>query len=123
MEWGAGNVLVDSLVDGSFTANLSRAGGVRLISPTPTTVKLTAIAPNPAKDVMDIRYSLGGEGGFVDIVLMDARGNVMQNLKQEVQRAGEYSLSAKVGWLASGSYTVRLRVNGEMETHQVQIVR
>ncbi|MBD1207634.1 MAG: hypothetical protein H9535_04350 [Ignavibacteria bacterium] len=65
-----GNVLVDSLVDGSFTANLSRAGGVRLIAPTPTTVKLTAIAPNPAKDVMDIRYSLGGEGGFVDIVLM-----------------------------------------------------
>lgn len=47
----------------------------------------------------------------------------MQNLKQEVQHAGEYSLSAKVGWLASGSYTVRLRVNGEMETHQVQIVR
>jgi hypothetical protein len=56
--------------------------------------------------------------------LLDARGNVVQTSKQEVQRAGDYTLNAKVGWLSSGSYTVRVSVNGEsVETQQVQVVR
>jgi hypothetical protein len=64
------------------------------------------------------------KGGFVEMSLLDARGNVVQTSKQEVQRAGDYTLNAKVGWLSSGSYTVRVSVNGEsVETQQVQVVR
>jgi hypothetical protein len=64
------------------------------------------------------------EDVFVEMSLLDVRSTVVQTLKQEVQRAGDYTLNAKVGWLSSGSYTVRVSVNGgDVETQQVQIVR
>lgn len=120
--WGEGSVIIDSLINGSFTAMVSRAGGTRLIAPAKTTLILTGIAPNPVKDAMDIRYSLA-EGGFVTIELLDTRGNVVQSLKQEAQVSGEYTLNAKIGWLASGTYTVKISMDGEVATQQVKIVR
>lgn len=120
--WGEGSVIIDSLINGSFTAMVSRAGGTRLIAPAKTTLILTGIAPNPVKDAMDIRYSLA-EGGFVTIELLDTRGNVVQSLKQEAQVSGEYTLNAKIGWLASGTYTVKISKDGEVATQQVKIVR
>ena len=124
IEWGAGNVIVDSLIDGAFRAKISQAGGRRLIAPTTTTqgIVIAGIAPNPVKEAIDVRYTLS-EGGWVEVALLDVRGNVAQLLTQEVQSAGEHTMSAKIGWLASGSYTLRISVHGESETRLVRVVR
>jgi len=124
IEWGAGNVIVDSLIDGAFRAKISQAGGRRLIAPTTTTqgIVIAGIAPNPVKEAIDVHYTLS-EGGLVEVALLDVRGNVAQLLTQEVQSAGEHTLNAKIGWLASGSYTLRISVHGESETRLIRVVR
>jgi Leucine-rich repeat (LRR) protein len=124
IEWGAGSVIVDSLIDGAFSVKVSQAGGKRLITPTTSgqRIEIAGIAPNPVKEALDVRYTLS-EGGLVEVALLDVRGNVAQLLTQEVQNAGEHTLNAKIGWLASGSYTLRISIHGESETRLVRIVR
>ena len=121
VQWGTGNVILDAVLDSSFTARTSRAGGKRLISSGGTT-QLTAIAPNPAKDEIEITYTLA-ESDLVSITLLDARGNETLGVLNEVQTAGKHTLRVKVGWLASGMYHVRLRTNNETTTQQVNIVK
>ncbi|MBD1207810.1 MAG: VCBS repeat-containing protein [Ignavibacteria bacterium] len=121
VQWGTGNVILDTVLDSSFTARTSRAGGKRLISSGGTT-QLTAIAPNPAKDEIEITYTLA-ESDLVSITLLDARGNETLGVLNEVQTAGKHTLRVKVGWLASGMYHVRLRTNNETTTQQVNIVK
>lgn len=121
VQWGTGNVILDTVLDSSFTARTSRAGGKRLISSGGTT-QLTAIAPNPAKDEIEITYTLA-ESDLVSITLLDARGNETLGVLNEVQTAGKHTLRIKVGWLASGMYHVRLRTNNETTTQQVNIVK
>lgn len=121
VQWGTGNVILDAILDSSFTARTSRAGGKRLISSGGTT-QLTAIAPNPAKDEIEITYTLA-ESDLVSITLLDARGNETLGVLNEVQTAGKHTLRVKVGWLASGMYHVRLRTNNETTTQQVNIVK
>jgi hypothetical protein len=106
----------------TVTARLSQAGGKRLIGAAAASVAITSVAPNPVKEAMDIRYTLP-ENGFVEIALLDARGTIVQSLFQAVQSAGEHTLNAKIGWLASGSYTLQIRALGQMQTRLVQIVR
>ncbi|MFY8000126.1 MAG: T9SS type A sorting domain-containing protein, partial [Candidatus Kapaibacteriota bacterium] len=93
-----------------------------LIGAAAASVAITSVAPNPVKEAMDIRYTLP-ENGFVEIALLDARGTIVQSLFQAVQSAGEHTLNAKIGWLASGSYTLQIRALGQMQTRLVQIVR
>lgn len=121
VQWGQGNVILDSVIDGSFTARLSRAGGKRLIESAAKTT-LTAIAPNPAKDEIEISYTLA-EAGLIAITLLDARGQETLAIANEVQSAGKHTLRVKTAWLANGSYHVRLTTAGETATQQVQIVR
>ncbi|MBD1207560.1 MAG: hypothetical protein H9535_03965 [Ignavibacteria bacterium] len=71
MEWGEGNVFIDSLINDSFMLKLSQAGGTRLIAPAKASLVLSVIAPNPVK-------------------------NVVHSLKQEMQSPGEYTLNAKI---------------------------
>ncbi len=122
LKWGEGSVWVDSLINGSFTVRVSQAGGKRLIGPSTTKLVLTSIAPNPANNAVEIVYSLG-ETGFVEIVMVNAKGETVHIFKQEVQSGGEHLLQTRVDRLPSGSYTVQIRMNGETESQQVQIVR
>ncbi|MCU0425362.1 MAG: FG-GAP-like repeat-containing protein [Candidatus Kapabacteria bacterium] len=120
-EWGDGNVLIDTLTESSFKAQVSRAGGKRLIS-SATGSFLSAVAPNPANTEIDLRYTLA-DGGFVNIVLLDVRGNAVLSALSEVQSAGAHTLRVKTAWLPSGTYTVQLRKGDEILIQQVQIVR
>ncbi len=122
LEWGEGSVTMDSLINGSFTVKVSQAGGKRLIVPSTAKLAITAIAPNPATNAVEIAYSLG-ETGFVEIVLVNAKGETVHIFKQEVQSGGEHLLQTRVDRLPSGSYTVQIRMNGETDSRQVQIVR
>jgi hypothetical protein len=106
----------------AFTAKISNAGGGRLIAPSGQTVAITAVAPNPAKEQIEITYSLPKDD-FVTLTLVDARGNEVQRLMSEVQTAGQHKSSFKLGWLSSGSYMLRLVTPTEMVTGRVEVVR
>jgi hypothetical protein len=83
-----------------------------------------AIAPNPARDEVEVRYVLPTEG-VVTITLLDARGTEVMALlgTGERQQAGEYSVRRAVAGLASGNYTVRLTVGGSNVSQNLTIVR
>lgn len=100
-EWGEGSVLVDSLIAGKFRVKTSQAGGKRLISPKTTTVSITSLAPNPAKDMLEMTYSLS-EVGFVEIALLNVKGELVQVLVQEVRSSGNHTLQSRVDRLPSG---------------------
>jgi uncharacterized delta-60 repeat protein len=121
VQWGEGNVILDTLLNGSFTSRISRAGGKRLIS-SGTTTQLMAVFPNPAKDEIELTYTLA-ESGIIALTLLDARGNEVMNVANEVQSPGKHTMRVKIGWLASGTYHVRLVSPDETATQQVQIVR
>ncbi len=105
-----------------FTAKVSTAGGRRLITTAAQTVAITAIAPNPAKEQVEVTYSLPKDD-FVTLSLIDARGNEVQRLASEVQAAGMHKMSFKLGWLSSGSYLLRISTSTEMVTGRVEVVR
>lgn len=106
----------------SFTAKVSTAGGRRLISTVAQAVAITAIAPNPAKEQVEVTYSLPKDD-FVTLSLIDARGNEVQRLASEVQAAGLHKMSFKLGWLSSGSYLLRISTSTETATGKVEVVR
>jgi len=134
VEWGTSasarlpwerKVFVEEPLDSTlfaFTAKISNAGGGRLIAPSGQTVAITAVAPNPAKEQVEITYSLPKDD-FVTLTLIDARGNEVQRLMSEVQTAGQHKSSFKLGWLSSGSYMLRLETSTEMVTGRVEVVR
>jgi hypothetical protein len=111
---------------GGVRARVSEAGGKRLIggvgANAPPTI--VAIAPNPARDEVEVRYVLPTEG-VVTITLLDARGTEVMALlgTGERQQAGEYSVRRAVAGLASGNYTVRLTVGGSNVSQNLTIVR
>ena len=105
-----------------FTTILSRAGGSRFVGSTAQTVSITAIAPNPAKDQIEIRYVLP-ETDFITLTLVDARGNEVQRFTAEVQKAGAQTATFKVDWIPSGAYLLRLTASKAMVVGRVEIVR
>lgn len=124
LEWER-KVFVEEPLDSTlfaFTAKISNAGGGRLIAPAGQTVAITAVAPNPAKEQVEITYLLPKDD-FVTLTLIDARGNEVQRLMSEVQTAGQHKSSFKLGWLSSGSYMLRLETSTEMVTGRVEVVR
>ena len=120
--WGEGSVNVDSLINSSFTVRVSQAGGKRLIAPTTTELRILSVAPNPAKELVEIAYSLA-ETGFVELTIINMKGETVQNVRQEVQSAGEHVVQTSLERLPSGGYTIQVRVNGQTESRQVQVVR
>lgn len=121
-EWGEGNVILDSVVESSFKAQVSRAGGKRLITPVAGGSLLAAVAPNPANNELNVNYTLA-DGGFVSIALLDVRGNEVLSALSEVQSAGKHTLRMNTSWLPTGTYIVQMRVREEILTRQVQIIR
>ena len=106
----------------TYTNRVSQAGGKRLISSTSQTVSISAIVPNPVKDLFEVSYSLP-ESDFVTMTLVDARGNEVMTLLNEVVTAGKHTSSFKVNWLSSGSYLVKMVSSRGIATGRMEIIR
>lgn len=106
----------------TYTNRVSQAGGKRLISSTSQTVSISAIVPNPVKDLFEVSYSLP-ESDFVTMTLVDARGNEVMTLLNEVVTAGKHTSSFKVNWLSSGSYLVKMVSSRGIATGRIEIIR
>ena len=115
-------VLQSPARDTVFTAAISRAGGVRLITPVRRSGLLTALRPNPARETVEVAYSLVG-AGEVEIVLADAAGKALQRIGQGQQSAGDHTANLKLSGLPSGAYTVMVRIAGETFMQKLLVER
>lgn len=121
LQWGDGSLQLSNVLEGKFTSTISQAGGKRLISSGTSTA--LALSPNPANDVLEVRYTLA-KSSMVVLTLLDVRGQQVGSILTEVQPKGSYILPVRVERFASGTYTLRLSIDAEeISTQQVQIVR
>ncbi|MBD1204730.1 MAG: IPT/TIG domain-containing protein, partial [Rhodobacteraceae bacterium] len=117
MRW-SGVYLIEYGTSDLVRARVSQAGGKRLIGaqaqPAPTIV---AIAPNPAREEIEVRYTLAEASASVELVIVDVRGSeVLSMVRGEAKGAGEYTLRAALTTLPSGNYTLRLSANNRTAT-------
>lgn len=125
MRW-QGVYLIEYGTSDLVRARVSQAGGKRLIgAQAPATAPtIVAIAPNPAREEMEVRYRLGEASAAVEMVLVDVRGaEVLHIMRTEPKEAGEYSLRAALTTLPSGNYTLRITANNRAATATVTVVR
>ncbi len=74
---------------------------------TPPAVTVLALSPNPVRDALQLQYALRS-GGHVSISLLDGSGRTLRTLRELLQPAGIYSLTASLGDLPIGSYYLRI---------------
>lgn len=82
------------------------------------------VYPNPFRSNATIAYTLA-KGGNIEVNLFDMTGKQIAVLHQGEENAGSYELnfSAADYNLASGTYFVRLSLNGEVQTKQIVQVK
>lgn len=125
--WNAPSIYVGKPTDGIFTANVSRAGGLRLIAPaTPSTQPknlITALKPNPSADETVIAYTIKQDES-IEIVVFDARGmKVRTLLPANTLKVGDYTITLRTSDLASGQYRVMLIAPSGTVQEQLNVVR
>ncbi|MCU0425311.1 MAG: IPT/TIG domain-containing protein [Candidatus Kapabacteria bacterium] len=125
LDWGAEtdveSVQITEFRAGRFQTRVSQAGGKRLISA--VGAKLLAISPNPAQNLVEIRYMLP-EAGFVTLTVNDIRGQEVRRIVSAVQSGGAHTQAYNLAGLPSGTYSLVLRVGDDVrETQQLQVVR
>jgi hypothetical protein len=128
LSWGrAGSRLTKVFIEESaathtFTAEVSRAGGTRLITPAVQGTLLTAIQPNPANAETDIVFKIV-ENTSITLDILDIQGQVVKRIRSGEIGAGEYTTRVRLTDLPSGSYLVRLKTMNETLTEKLQVVR
>jgi hypothetical protein len=76
-----------------------------------------AVSKNPLTGASEIRYSLTGDAGMVDLGIYDMAGGRVKTLSRGTQGAGEYRVP--MGPQVSGAYVVRLATPEGMEAATV----
>jgi hypothetical protein len=85
-------------------------------------MRLWQSVPNPARDEVEIRYSLA-KGADVSLELYDATGRLVKVLDGGMRGVGEQRVVVDVRDLASGVYHYRLTANGTSLSKSMTIAR
>ncbi|MBL7991323.1 MAG: hypothetical protein JNN25_07785, partial [Candidatus Kapabacteria bacterium] len=122
--WNDPSIFVGLPINGTFTANVSRAGGMRLIAPAKTTTNLiTALKPNPSSDEAVIAYTIQQDEPL-EIAVFDARGmKVRTLLTTNEQKSGAHTITLRTSDLASGQYRIMLIAPSGTVQEQLNVVR
>lgn len=83
---------------------------------------LAAVAPNPARDHVEVSFTLGGPEE-VDVILYDVQGREARRFALGAMEQGNYHRVLDLDGLSSGSYTLSLRAGAYHAVEQVQVVR
>jgi len=85
-------------------------------------VTLYQSVPNPARDIVEISYSLV-KGADVELGLYDVSGRLVRVLASGARSAGEQTVRVDVRDLASGTYYYRLSAHGRTLSRTLTITR
>lgn len=86
-------------------------------------VKLSALYPNPTKDIATISYSLEKESNNVSLNVFDVRGQKVYGQEIGTQGAGDYKVNVDASSFAAGSYFYQLRANGQVITKEFIVTK
>ena len=81
-----------------------------------------ALFPNPTAESATVRFTLETPGD-AQVRVFDARGRLVATLADGRQTAGEHTLRLSTAGLASGSYVVRLDVDGVAASRTLTLTR
>jgi len=91
-------------------------------SENPQAFSLDAPYPNPFNPTTTISYVVGNEG-FVNVMVYDISGRVIENLVSEYQAQGEYSVVWNARSLPSGLYFVKFDADNYSATQKLMLVK
>jgi hypothetical protein len=98
-------------------------GSVSAVNEYVNGVKLSALYPNPTKDVATISYSLEKESNNVSLDVYTVTGQKVYGEKFGTQKAGDYKINLDASSYASGSYFYQLRSNGNVITKEFIVTK
>jgi hypothetical protein len=78
--------------------------------------------PNPARDMVEISYTLAGRSD-VTLSLYDGNGRLVRVLDRGAREMGERTVQVDVSGLASGVYHYRLTANGRVLDRSLRVVK
>ncbi len=88
----------------------------------PTTYTIQSAYPNPFNSKTMIEYSLPRAGRY-SLVVYDVNGAEITRLADEWKSAGQYRLAWDALGEASGTYFIKLGVDGQRDTQAIQLVK
>ena len=108
----------------NFTVQTCTAGGKRLFTAvqTATTFTLQSAFPNPADTHFEVAYSVN-EKQNLSLSLYNAQGNLVRTIKSALHEAGEYSERLETGFLATGTYFLRLSGETTVQQRVVNVIK
>lgn len=74
-----------------------------------------SIAPNPAKDFVQLNYSSGTDEN-IDVQIFDMQGKLMKSMNSLSNQVGQNQQTINVAELATGTYQVVISQNGKQHT-------
>jgi hypothetical protein len=81
------------------------------------------LAPNPAVDVLTVRYAMGASAENVQLELVNMLGIVMKSVNLADYTYGVHDIAVNVADIEPGIYLLRVRSNGNVEAQKVLIAR
>ena len=89
---------------------------------TPERVELLSSAPNPFRVSTRLRYTLPDRAA-IELHVFDVLGRRVRTLVDRQQDAGRYTVWFNGAGLAAGTYFVRLRAAGQVQTRSITLVK
>jgi hypothetical protein len=81
------------------------------------------LAPNPAADVLTVRYAMGASAENVQLELVNMLGIVMKSVNLADYTYGIHDIAVNVADIEPGIYLLRVRSNSNVEAQKVLIAR
>jgi hypothetical protein len=107
----------------NFTVQTCTAGGKRLFKAhISATFALQSAFPNPADSHFEVAYTVT-EKQNLSLSLYNAQGNLVRTIKSALHEAGEYSERLETGFLATGTYFLRLSGETTVQQRVVNVIK
>ncbi len=115
-------VFVEEAQPGSAFGNFTALTGGRLVQRRSSAAALTVISPNPAQNIVSVKFALPVETAVV-ISLVDARGNLLKTIAEGWFEGGDHSVEFDASGIPSGAYRILLHTERDKLSRPVQFIR